>query len=119
MFGSCLHFLPQALNIISCSPMTILIIYGFTSCDKNPKFFNISWAAPPPGIIKINTDRAFDPTTQRAFAGGLIQDSQGHWIAGFTFNIGKYSILHADLWAIYEGLKLAWQHGYQQIEIES
>ena len=34
---------------------------------------NICWAAPPPGVIKINTDGAFHPATQRAFAGGLIR----------------------------------------------
>ena len=50
--------------------------------------------------------------------GGIIRDHWGKWIGGFSFNIGiTYSIM-AELWAIREGLKFAWNNGYKYINLQ-
>ncbi|KAK2458793.1 hypothetical protein QL285_005909 [Trifolium repens] len=39
--------------------------------------------------------------------GGLIRNSNGAWVHGFSGNIGFSNILHAELLALYHGLLLA------------
>ncbi|CAJ2635744.1 unnamed protein product [Trifolium pratense] len=41
--------------------------------------------------------------------GGLIRNSDGAWVHGFSGNIGFSNILHAELMALYHGLLLAWE----------
>ena len=43
---------------------------------------------------------------------GLLNDSDGLWLGGFAYNIGKCSALVAELRAVLVGLELAWTKGY-------
>ncbi|KAE8693615.1 hypothetical protein F3Y22_tig00110796pilonHSYRG00006 [Hibiscus syriacus] len=55
----------------------------------------------------------------RGSIGGVIRNSNGEWITGFTKNIGTTSILHAELWSIYEGLLIARNLGIHRLWIQS
>ena len=50
-----------------------------------------------------------------AGGGGLIKDDAGNWMVGFTINIGCCSTVEAELWAVIQGLKLAWDKGYRKV----
>ncbi|GLT55461.1 hypothetical protein SLA2020_285800 [Shorea laevis] len=59
----------------------------------------ISWTTPM-NWVKLNTDESTIGNPGRAGRGGLLWDSQGHWIVGFVRNIGITTALAAELWAI-------------------
>ncbi|KAK8658742.1 hypothetical protein V6N13_036939 [Hibiscus sabdariffa] len=60
-----------------------------------------------------------DTVGKRAVIGGLIRDDSGGWLTGFYRSIGRYSVLLAELWAIYDGLNHAWDAGFQRVTVES
>ncbi|KAK8479556.1 hypothetical protein V6N12_064054 [Hibiscus sabdariffa] len=64
--------------------------------------------APPWGWCKLNVDGSRDRLTRVSSCGGVIRDSHGYWMMGFTKNLGMCSVLDAELWGIYEGLLCAW-----------
>ncbi|KAE8698724.1 hypothetical protein F3Y22_tig00110597pilonHSYRG00708 [Hibiscus syriacus] len=76
------------------------------------------WRPPDVGVLRINIDGSVNSSTNEAADRGLIGDSEGRWITGFVRNIGRCSILHAELWAIMDGLSLAWESGARSFEIE-
>ncbi|XP_058727202.1 uncharacterized protein LOC131598638 [Vicia villosa] len=47
--------------------------------------------------------------------GGVIRDSRGCWLCGFSKLIGYCSAFTAEAWAIFEGLKLTLARGYVKI----
>ena len=69
-------------------------------------------------MCKVNTDESRINVTGISGAGGVLRDSNGAWIQGFSVNLGASSILEAELWGIFWGLKLAWDYGYRDVEIE-
>ena len=78
----------------------------------------LHWKPPRPGVCKVNTDGSRINVTGISGVGGVLRDSNGAWIQGFSVNLGASSILEAELWGIFWGLKLAWDYGYRDVEIE-
>ncbi|GKU87267.1 hypothetical protein SLEP1_g1697 [Rubroshorea leprosula] len=78
----------------------------------------VRWLPPDPPFLKLNTDGSRSHQSRRACAGGLIRDHQGHWIHGFTVNIGATSSFIAELWGCREGLRLALSLGIQHLILE-
>lgn len=68
----------------------------------------ISWQRPVAPFVKINVDGSARGNSGLSVAVGLIRDAEAKWICGFTFRVGIYSSLVAELWAIYHGLCLCW-----------
>ncbi|KAK6916420.1 Ribonuclease H domain [Dillenia turbinata] len=66
----------------------------------------IAWRHPPPEHYKLNIYGSVTSISGLAAGGGLIWDSNGKWIAGFTVNIGIASPLSVELRSIKEGLNL-------------
>lgn len=50
----------------------------------------------------------------KATAGGLIRNHDGTWLGGFMVNIGKTTVVQAELVGVKEGLKLAKALGCQR-----
>lgn len=71
------------------------------------------------GWIKGNTDAMVYPCSSSMACGGLLRDSNGIWKRGFAKKLGRCSIFEAELWGIFEGLKLAWVLGFRKIIAES
>lgn len=62
---------------------------------------------PDEGFIKINRDGAYAYASQIAAAGSILRDHSGYFLSAVACNLGSYSIVEAELWAIFHGLKLA------------
>jgi ribonuclease HI len=76
--------------------------------DKPPKETTlISWKPPPLGFLKLNTDGSALGNPGPANAGGLICDTNGMWIRGFSRYIGTTNSFAAELWGLRDGLELA------------
>lgn len=76
------------------------------------------WSPHPEGVFKLNTDGS-RRNSRIAGAGGLIRNSNGEWVNGFSINLGVYSVTMAELWGIYQGLLLAWEIGIRDLLIEA
>ncbi|KAK4270818.1 hypothetical protein QN277_019587 [Acacia crassicarpa] len=77
------------------------------------------WQKPPADWIKINTDGAVALGSGRAGCGGVLRDSREAWVCGFMKNIGVCSVTDAEEWAIFEGMRLAWELGFRKAIVES
>lgn len=53
-----------------------------------------------------------------AAAGGVLRDGEGNWCKGFSLNIGVCSAPLAELWGVYHGLFMAWEHRVTRVELE-
>ncbi|KAK4270869.1 hypothetical protein QN277_019637 [Acacia crassicarpa] len=54
----------------------------------------------------------------RAGAGCIIRDHEGRWLDGCCRNIRICNSLAAELWALLDGLRLAWSRGYKDLEVQ-
>lgn len=78
----------------------------------------IAWKAPKDEWFKLNTDGASHGNPGLATAGGVIRDCGGCWRGGFALNIGICSAPLAELWGVYYGLYIAWEHRITRLELE-
>jgi ribonuclease HI len=84
----------------------------------------IRWRFPACGKLKMNTDGSVinskDGSGGRAGFGGVIRDERGFCIMCFYGKLrDDCSILQAELWAIYKGLKIIQSRDLSEVEIES
>ncbi|KAF2289906.1 hypothetical protein GH714_039118 [Hevea brasiliensis] len=79
---------------------------------------DICWVCPPKGHVKINTDSSLRSSDNCAFGGGLCRDATGNWLFSFAASYGISSVLGAELWSMYEGLRLAYDIGYRKVILE-
>ncbi|VVA35374.1 PREDICTED: ribonuclease [Prunus dulcis] len=93
----------------ACNPMAIL---------PERSVVLLHWMAPLPGVCKVNTDGSRINSSGLIGAGGLLRDSCGNWIKGFSVNLGYGSVIEAELWGIFWGLSMAWDAGFRTVEIE-
>ena len=78
----------------------------------------VKWSKPIPGWHKLNTDGASLGNLGKAGGGGLIRNSEGGWIKGFSRAIGYTTSVMVELWALRDGLTLANQLGIGYLEVE-
>jgi ribonuclease HI len=92
------------------------------STRKNAGDRNVKWTRPTEGRVKLNTDasvrKQHGHTTGPATAGGVIRKDNGQWIVGFTSKLGVCDSTQAELEALRDGLCLAWERGYRQLDLE-
>ncbi|KAK9003597.1 hypothetical protein V6N11_084237 [Hibiscus sabdariffa] len=79
----------------------------------------VQWHPAPSRWISLNTDGKVCPSSRYAQLGGLFRDSRGSWLHGFGHLIGIVDAFSAKLWAIYDGLLLAWQLGFGFVQVQS
>ncbi|CAL2254548.1 unnamed protein product [Prunus armeniaca] len=51
-------------------------------------------------------------------AGGVLRNSEGLWIGGFTVNLGLGQVQDAEIWGLFFGLKLAISHNSSPLIVE-
>ncbi|KAL8143992.1 hypothetical protein V2J09_017024 [Rumex salicifolius] len=90
---------------------------GRTLQEPERREVQISWCPPALGWVRLNTDGAV--RDGRAAAGGVIRDSSGTWLGGFTRSIGICSVPAAELWGILSGLTLAWDLGFRKVCVDT
>ena len=79
----------------------------------------IGWKRPSNGWVKLNCDGACKGKRELAGCGGILRQSDGRWIKGFSRKIGACDALHAEMWGLYLGLDMAWSEGLSHVIIES
>lgn len=72
---------------------------------------NIGWQCSEDGWVQLNTDGSMNFALSKAGCGGLIRNSRGEWVVGFTKNLGSCDAFVAEVWGVLEGLNLAWNVG--------
>ncbi|XP_019235877.1 PREDICTED: uncharacterized protein LOC109216198 [Nicotiana attenuata] len=77
------------------------------------------WHKPPINTIKLNCDGAFFSTKHAAGIGGSFRNRNGDWILGYQKMTHAASPLHAELFALLEGLKIALDFKDTNMEIET
>ena len=78
----------------------------------------MKWNKPPVGWHKLNTDGASFGNLGNACRGGIIRDSKRKWVRGFLRSIGYATSIVAEVWALRDGLKLAFSIEIQNLIVE-
>lgn len=73
---------------------------------------NVVWDYPEEGWVKINSDGARWEGCGKAASGGVIRSSEGHWIRGYSRNIGSSSVSKAECWGALDGLRICFLRGF-------
>ncbi|KAE8686417.1 hypothetical protein F3Y22_tig00111064pilonHSYRG00028 [Hibiscus syriacus] len=90
---------------------------SLTTTNDPPAY--TKWSPLPPRWICLNVDGAVCSNRCRAAIGGVFRDISGSWICCFDRYIGTSDALQAELWAIYDGPKLAWHQGFEFVQVQS
>ncbi|KAK8986158.1 hypothetical protein V6N11_082436 [Hibiscus sabdariffa] len=99
---------------MEASQLTYLCCYnGFQHRSSSHIF------AAPSGWLTLNIDGSVSTISSHGSAGGLIRDSEGSWLTGFNRHLGITTPLQAELWAIHEGLLLAWSIGFERLQCQT
>ncbi|XP_019233871.1 PREDICTED: uncharacterized protein LOC109214408 [Nicotiana attenuata] len=70
-------------------------------------------------MIKLNCDGAFSSNNITAGLGEAFRNSKGDWIVGYSKSIQAISPTHAELLALLEGLQIAKEMNFLNMEIET
>ncbi|KAJ8768782.1 hypothetical protein K2173_023686 [Erythroxylum novogranatense] len=114
---------PHSLQDILSYVQDIGLAYQFyhtvapSSPHQGSQVIEVSWSPPREGWVNLATDGSSCGNPRAATAGGLLRDASGRWIVGFGANVGFCSAWHAELWAVFYGLHLAWAFGYSSIDL--
>ncbi|GAU36844.1 hypothetical protein TSUD_213680 [Trifolium subterraneum] len=90
-----------------------------TGIRRQRETIYIGWKYPHGDWIKLNCDGAYKDSMNIAGCGGLFRDSDGRWLKGYTLRIGDCDALHAEMWGMYTGMKMARRQGYTHLIVES
>ncbi|KAL4330163.1 hypothetical protein AHAS_Ahas13G0372600 [Arachis hypogaea] len=80
---------------------------------------HIGWEPPMADCLKLNVDESVSSLVSAASCGSLIRDYQGRVTADFMLNLGKCSIIMAEIWGLYVRIKLAFDLGVRKLMIET
>lgn len=89
------------------------------SRDMQVKLRSHKWEPPPPNWVVINTDACFSSENDLAGCGGVLRNSMGDWIAGFSCAIRAGNSAEAECWVILKAFHWAWTIGYKKVWIQS
>ena len=64
------------------------------------------WEKPPEGWMKLNSDGCAAGSSGLAGCGGVVRDSHGNWVTGFSRHIGIINSFVAEQWGLRDGLLL-------------
>lgn len=78
----------------------------------------VKWERPADGWYKVNSDGAVRTGDGVAASGGVIRDSHGRWLRGFSRSIEICSVMETEAWVVYDGLVQAWQMGGRRVVLE-
>jgi ribonuclease HI len=90
-----------------------------TKYGKVQQQLDIKWQAPMAGWVVLNTDGAAKTGVGTAGCGGVLRNDNGVWMEGFAKGLGDTTAYMAELWGIYEGLRMARRRGVEKLELRS
>ncbi|KAH1083036.1 hypothetical protein J1N35_022797 [Gossypium stocksii] len=74
---------------------------------------------PTIGWTKINVDGSLSKCGSRVAIGEVAQGPSSDWLFGFKVSVSFKDIFQIEAKAVFEGLRLAWNKGFRQMELES
>ncbi|KAK8481820.1 hypothetical protein V6N11_032986 [Hibiscus sabdariffa] len=107
----------RRLKVATCRSLDIRIQQQSVGGGVRPR--RNDWSPPPVGCLKINVDGTRRVVDGVASCGGVIRDSNGIWVDGFSKFIGRCSVLEAEFWAVFEGLCCAKSFNVSKVVVES
>ncbi|GAU24728.1 hypothetical protein TSUD_355570 [Trifolium subterraneum] len=111
----------HALNWTSTFMMAKEIDNGFHnmwSYNQHETIF-IGWRKPREGWVKLNCDGSQNDGLGLVGCSGLLRNSDGNWLKGYSRKLGNCDALHAEMWSMYLGLDLARRVGIMHLHVES
>ncbi|OMO86377.1 reverse transcriptase [Corchorus capsularis] len=81
------------------------------------KIVNVHWIPPSYGWFKLNSDGSTLDNPGLSGSGGCIRNEFGEWMYGYARNIVHATSVHAELWGLRDGLKLALDKGISLLEV--
>ncbi|CAN1745399.1 Putative ribonuclease H protein At1g65750 [Linum perenne] len=79
----------------------------------------VVWRPGEEGWFILNTDGSRYTSPGSTAIGGLIRNDQGRFVQAFTANLGDCSITRAEMGAIVQEMKLAWDLGVRKLLVQS
>lgn len=79
----------------------------------------VRWNFPDHGWWKLNVDCSHWTSDNSIDCDDVLRDATGSWLMGFSKKLGKGNSVLAEVWAIYQGLSLAWQFGIEKVIVEA
>jgi hypothetical protein len=107
----------KVLNLINTHHDATIRSFGSVHNHREARL--VSWKPPSGAAVKLNVDGSSLGNPGRSGFGGLIRDTNGNWLLGFSGSCGITTNINAELQAIFYGLEKAWSHGYRHVECES
>ena len=112
----CEHVFNPNFNLPACPGKIILKFvedwwmanYAVDTKDEK-KTCLLVWNPPAQEWVKLNVDGSMNPDSGSIAAGGVFRDHKKNWLGGFALNKGVGSAIEAEVWGIFEGLKIAWK----------
>ncbi|KAE8683767.1 hypothetical protein F3Y22_tig00111191pilonHSYRG00237 [Hibiscus syriacus] len=74
---------------------------------------SVQWNPPLLHWICLNCDGAVSQVSKFGAAGGIFRNHTSEFLLAFNKQLGIFSVTHAELWSIHEGLILAWVNGFK------
>ncbi|KAK4263275.1 hypothetical protein QN277_028711 [Acacia crassicarpa] len=68
--------------------------------------------------VSLNCDGSRKLNSLSAGAGSVLRDHEGRWLGGCCRKIGRCTSLQAELWALLDGLDLAWNLGFRDVFVQ-
>lgn len=107
-------FLPKVLGQVEAFHTYLLkLVPSFIEASYEVE---VRWLPPPNGCLKLNTDGSRQ--NGKAAYGGLLRNEMGQFVAGFHCNLGSVTSVHAELWGLTLGLRMARSRGIQRLLVE-
>ncbi|KAL4333649.1 hypothetical protein GQ457_07G011020 [Hibiscus cannabinus] len=94
----------------------VTIAFSQASLKTHPSLY---LGPPPVGWVCLHVDGAINTGSGLGSIGGLFRNSEGSWMSGYGRSIGFSDALSSELWAIHDGLALAWNNGFHNLQVRS
>jgi len=107
----------KVLNLIYTQHEATIRCFGSVNTHKEPCL--VAWKPPVGAAVKLNVDGSSLGNPGHYGFRGLIRDTNGNWLFGFFGSCGITTNMNAELQAIFHGLQMAWNNGFQHVECES
>ncbi|XP_027156179.1 uncharacterized protein LOC113756908 [Coffea eugenioides] len=79
----------------------------------------VRWQAAGTGIATLNTDGWSKGNPGVSGGGGVLRDSEGRFLIGYSVCLGVSTSLRAEVLALLAGLRLCHQRGFTQVRVQS
>ncbi|XP_071939931.1 uncharacterized protein [Coffea arabica] len=99
------------------------VVWGDLSCHPSGHLRGgrelVRWQAAGRGLVLLNTDGCSKGNPGASGGGGVLRDSNGQVLVGYSAYLGVNTSLRADALALLPGLRLCVQKGYTQVRVQS